>query len=97
MIRKLHVDTNATISSHILTQLGRIDKIVVDLNFNIVKVNEKVKALVEELAARTESTNHLLNDLFEGYKVASDKNFVAYIRKRRNEYNDSTTPNSHGT
>ena len=85
MIRKAHVDTNAT-TSHILTQFGPIDKIVVDLKSNIVKVNKKVKALVEELAARGESTNHLLDDLFEGYKVASDKSFVAYIRKKRDEY-----------
>ena len=89
VIRKSHVDTNAT-TSHILTQLGHVGKIVVDLNSDIVKVNEKVKALVEELAARGESTNHLLNDLFEGYKVASDKRFVAYIRNKRDEYNDST-------
>jgi hypothetical protein len=91
VIRKSQVDTNAT-TSHILTQLGRIDKIVTDLNSNIVKVNEKVKALVEELAARGETTSHLLNNLFEGYKVASDKEFVSYIKKKRDEYNDSTTP-----
>ena len=91
VIRKSHVDTNAT-TSHILTQLGHLDKIVIDLNSNIVKVNERVKALVEELAARGETTNHLLNDLFEGYKVASDKGFVAYIRKKKEEYNDSINP-----
>ena len=85
MIRKSHVDTNAT-TSHILTQLGYIDKIVVDLKSNIVKVNEKVKASVEKLAARGETTSHLLNDLFKGYNVASDKGFVAYIRKKRDEY-----------
>ena len=38
-----------------------------DLKSNIVKVKEKVKALVGELAAREETTNHLLNDLFKGY------------------------------
>ena len=51
VIRKPHVDPNATRTSHILTQLGHIDKIVADLKSNNVKVNEKVKALVEELAA----------------------------------------------
>ena len=74
-------------------QLGKIDKIVIDLNSDIVKVNEKVKALVEELAARGEATSHLLNSLFDGYKVASDKNFlVSYIKKKKEEYNDSSTP-----
>ena len=89
VIQKSHVDTNAT-TSHILTQLGPIHKIVVDLKSNNVKVTEKVKALVEELAACGESTNHLLDNLFEGNKIASDKSFVAYICKKRDEYNDST-------
>ena len=92
VIQKSHVDTNAT-TSHILTQLGHIDKIVVDLKSNIVKVNEKVEARVEELAAQGETTIHLINNLFEEYKVASDKSFVAYIQKnKRDEYNDSTAP-----
>ena len=81
VIRKSHVDTNAT-TSHILTQFGHIDKIVVDLKSNIVKVHEKVRALVEELAARGDSTNHLLNNLCEGYKVASDKSFIAYLHSQ---------------
>ena len=34
--------------------------------------------------------HHLLNDLFEVYKVASDKCFIAYIRKKRDEYVDLT-------
>ena len=55
MVRKSHVDMNAT-TSHILTQLGHIDKIVINLNSNIVKVNKKAKALVEELAAQGRPT-----------------------------------------
>jgi hypothetical protein len=91
VIGKSHVNNNAT-TSHILTQLRRIDKIVTDCNSNIVRVNQKNKALIEELAARGETTSHLLNDLFEGYKVTSDKGFLAYIRKKKEEYDDSTTP-----
>ena len=91
MIRKSHVDANTT-TSHILTQFGHIDKIVVNLKSNTVKVNKEVKTLVEELAACGESTNHLLSDIFEGYKVASDKSVVAYIHKKGDQYNDSTVP-----
>jgi hypothetical protein len=48
--------------------------------------------LLEELAARGQTTNHLLNNLFEGYKVTSDKSFVSYIKKKKEDYNDSTVP-----
>jgi hypothetical protein len=91
VIRKSHVDTNAT-TSHILRKLGRIDKIVLELDSDIAKVNNRVNALVEELAARGETTSHLLIDLFSGYRVASDKPFVAYVKQKEQEYNDGTTP-----
>ena len=56
VIRKSHVDMNAT-TSHILTQLGHVDKIMSLISSpTIVEVNEKIKALVEELAARGETT-----------------------------------------
>ena len=73
-------------------QVRPIDKIVIQLNSNIVKVNEKVKALVEELAAQGKTTNHLPNDLFEGHNVASDKSFVHHVKKKKEEHNDSITP-----
>jgi hypothetical protein len=79
VIRKSHVDTNAT-TSHILRKLGRMDKIVLELNSDIAKVNNRVSSLVEELAARGETTSHLLIDLFSGYRSASDKPFVGYTR-----------------
>jgi hypothetical protein len=90
VIRKSHVDTNAT-TSHIIDKLGRIDKIVADCSSNITQANDKVKALIEELAARGETKSHLLNNLFQGYKVASDEEFTAYIKKKHQEYKDGTT------
>ena len=47
-----------------------------------------VKALVKELATRGETTQHLVINLFEGYKVASDKSFVSYIKRKQDDYND---------
>ena len=91
IIRKSHVDTNAT-TSHILNKLAHIDKIVRDSKSNITLVNERVQGLVDELAARGETTSHLLNDLFEGYKAASDSEFTNYIKHKQQEYNDGTTP-----
>ena len=87
VIRKSQIDTNAT-TSHIIEKLGRIDKIVIAQNSDIEKVNETIKALIEELATRGETTQHLVINLFEGYKVASDRNFVAYIKRKQDDYND---------
>ena len=71
-IRKSHIDTDAT-TSHTSSLSLHIDKIIMELNSNIFKLNEKVKALVEEPAAWGNTMTHLLNDLFEDYKVASEK------------------------
>ena len=77
VIRKPRANMSAT-TSHILTQLGNIiDEIVIQVNSKVVKVNETVKGMVEELAAQGKTMNHLLNDPFEGCKVASDKSFVS--------------------
>jgi len=89
VIRKSHVDTNAT-TSLILAELSRIDKIVLNLDSNIEKVNDRVKALVDELAARGQTRNHLLTNLFQGYKVASNKTFVAYIKNKQDQYNENS-------
>jgi hypothetical protein len=80
VIRKSHVDTNAT-TGHILKKLTHIDKIVRESNSDIIQVNEKVQALVDKLAARGETMMHLVNHLFEGYKSTSDKQFVKYIKQ----------------
>jgi polyhydroxyalkanoate synthesis regulator phasin len=90
VIRKSHVDTNAT-TSHILMKLTHINKIVRESNSDIIQVNEKVQALVDELAARGETMMHLGNHLFEGYKATSDKQFVQYIKRKQQEYNKGTT------
>jgi hypothetical protein len=82
VISKLQVDTNAT-TSHIIKKLGRIDKIVIELHSNIKKVNYTAKALVEELATRGKTTQHLIINLFEGYKVTSNKSFISYIKQSK--------------
>ena len=88
VIHKWQVDMNAT-TSHIIKKLACIDTIVIDLHSNIKKVNDMVKALVEELATRGETTQHLVINLFEGYKVASDKSSVSYIKRKQDDYNDT--------
>jgi hypothetical protein len=67
-------------------------KIIRESNSNVAQANENVQGLVDELAARGETTSHLLNDLFEGHKAASDKEFVKYVKTKQQEHNDGDTP-----
>jgi hypothetical protein len=55
---------------------------------DIVKFNQYVNTLLEGLTSRDEATNGLLTNLFKGYKAASDKTFVAYIKKKEDEYDE---------
>jgi hypothetical protein len=61
---------------------------MVAINSDIEKFNLYVDSQVASLAARGESTQDLLPNLFKGYKAASDKKFVAYIEKKEEDYDD---------
>lgn len=93
IIRETYIDTNATVT-HIRTQLSSLDQYLPTIQHNITKMNQHVKQLLEGLAARGETTSDLLANLFKGYKSASDRNFVAYIMKKEEDYHEgiSMTP-----
>ena len=55
---------------------------------DIVEFNNYVDTQVEALAARGQTTNDLLTNLFIGYKAASDKKFVEYIEHKEEAYED---------
>ena len=69
---------NAT-TSHILTQLDHIDKIVAGLKSNIVKVNEKVKALAEELAALAHFQNIWLTTHLRYFVFVNHNLFLPFL------------------
>jgi hypothetical protein len=75
IIHKSHLDTNATTSS-IRTKLSRLDTYIVTITTNITKFNGYVRFLIDLLAARGETSNDLLTNLFKGYSAATDKVFV---------------------
>lgn len=87
IIRETYIDTNATVT-HIRTQLSSLDIYLPTIQHNITKMNQHVKQLLEGLAARGQTTNDLLANLFKGYKAASDRTFVTYILKKEEEYHD---------
>lgn len=91
LIRESSIDTNAT-TAHIRAQLSSLDTYLPTIGHDISKLNLYVQQKVEALAARGETTNDLLVNLFKGYHAASDRRFVAYIEKKEEEYEDGTTP-----
>jgi hypothetical protein len=52
-------------------------------NFNLY-----VNGLVNSLAARGQSTQELLANLFKGYKAATEDVFVKYIEKKEEDYDE---------
>jgi hypothetical protein len=55
---------------------------------DIIELNAHLKSLLESLATSGETTHDLLANLFKGYKAASDRTFVEYIKKKEDEYDE---------
>jgi hypothetical protein len=87
IIRESHLDTNATTSS-IRTKLSRLDTYIVTIASDITKFNGYVRYLIDSLAARGETSNDLLTNLFKGYGAATDKVFVEYISRKLEKYEE---------
>ena len=64
IIRESHLDTNTTTNS-IRTQLSNLDEYITTIGCDIIKFNEHVKRLLEQLNARGGETQDLLTNLFK--------------------------------
>ena len=64
--RESHLDTNAT-TNLIRTQLSNLYEYITTIGCDIIKFNENVKCLLEQLNARGEETHDLLTNLFKAY------------------------------
>ena len=89
IVRESHLDTNATTGT-IRTKLSSLDEYIVTIGSDITKFNGYVRLLVDSLAARGETTQDLLTNLFKGYLAATDKVFVKYIRRKLENYQEGT-------
>jgi hypothetical protein len=87
IISKAHVDSRATIT-FIRTSLTLLDDKMIEVDSNIKVFNFFVKAQLRKLAARGETTQDLLINLFKGYKVADDAEFLDFIRRKENAYEE---------
>jgi hypothetical protein len=87
IIRESHLDTNATTSS-IRTKMSNLDSYIMTIGSDITKFNGYVRLLIDSLAARGETSNDLLTNLFKGYEAATDNTFVDYIGRKKERYEE---------
>ena len=80
IIRESHLDTNATTNS-IRTQLSTLDEYITTIGCDIIKFNEHVKRLLEQLNASGGETHDLLTNLFKAYISIKDAHFVDYVNE----------------
>ena len=86
IIRNKTVDTHSTVF-HIRENLNFLESYMF-FTYDIEGFNQYVKAQMEALAARGESSSNLLILLFSAYMVVPDKKFVEYIEKQKDKYDE---------
>ena len=82
-----HIDTRATVTA-VRTKLSNLDKAMRDKDSDVEKFNEYVVELSDQLQARGEATQDLLVNLLKGYKACKDAEFVEYIKKKEDLYEE---------
>ena len=85
---KAVVNTRAT-AIHMRENLTSLDAYMGSINSNIELFNQHIKENKQGLAAWDERTDNLIINLFKGYAVVEDKDFVVYISKKKDEYDES--------
>ena len=87
IVRESHLDTNAT-SSSIRTKLTDLDRYLSTIGHDIVKFNTYVKLLIDGLRSRGETAQDLLVNLFKGYMACSDQEFVQYVKRKQDAFEE---------
>lgn len=90
IVRESHLDTNAT-SASIRTKLTDLDRYLPSIGHDILKFNTYVKLLVDGLKSRGETTQDLLVNLFKGYMACSDSEFVAYMKRKLDYFEEGNS------
>jgi hypothetical protein len=89
LINLATINTQAT-TQFLCSRLIKLDENMVSCNSNIELFNKYVLDQINSLHARGEEMLDFLVNLFIGYLAASDKKFVGYILRRRDDYDHGT-------
>ena len=90
LMSKAQVDTVAT-NYQFKTRLANLENYMGNVNSDIERFNSHVKDAKEGLSVRGEEPSNLIMELFKGYKVAADHEFIKYIRTREDRYLEGDT------
>eukprot|EP00978_Attheya_sp_CCMP212_P009439 scaffold22331_cov106-Attheya_sp.AAC.1 len=90
IIRSAYIDTRATTTARVRTSLSCLDTYILTIDCNIKVFNAYMHGLRNDLAARGETTNDLLFNLFKGYDTVVDLDFKDYTKQKKSSYEDGT-------
>ena len=85
MMSKAQLDTVAT-NYQFKSRLANLENYMGNVNSNIEMFNSHVNDAKEGLSARGDETSNLIMEIFKGYKVAADHEFVKCIKTREDRY-----------
>ena len=88
LVRECHLDTNATVST-IKNNLSKLDEYMVEVGYDISKVNDYVQSNIQELETRGEESRDIILNLFKGYSNAKDSRFRSYIQTKKDLYDEA--------
>ena len=75
-------------ASHLRENLTNLKTCITTVKYNIGTFNQHVKVNMEDFKSRGERTDDLMTNLFKKYHVASDTEFVRYIKTKKYRYDD---------
>ena len=87
VVEESYVHTHATTMA-ICQKLSNLGEYLKSIGHNITKLNLHAKLLLRQLAARKETTNYLIANLFKAYVISSDPSFCKYMKKKMETYED---------
>jgi hypothetical protein len=90
IMQKAVIDTRAT-SSFFRENLTSLDTYITTIDSNIELFNQYVNINRAGLQARGEKTDDLIINLFKAYLNVADQNFVEYMKKKKDDYDEGTT------
>ena len=68
--------------------MSNLDEYITTIGCDIIKFNEHVKHLIEQLNARGGETQDLLTNLFKAYVSVKDARFVDYVNEKLSQYEE---------